>query len=117
MSKSSVKVELRALTQGIMEELWLKRVLCEIQVKVELPLKLYCDNKAAISMALNPIQHERSKYVEIYIDFIREKIEGGTICLTYLLINLQAVDVLTKVLLKFAFESCISKLACSTSMI
>ena len=110
VSKSSAEAELRALAQGIMEELWLKRVLCEIHVKVELPLKLYCDNKAAISMALNPVQHERSKHVEIDRHFIREKVEEGTICLTFLPTHLQAADVLTKALLKPAFEGCISKL-------
>ena len=83
---------IRALTQGIMEELWLKRVLSEIHVKVELPLKLYCDNKAAISMTLNPVQHERSKHVEIDRHFIRENVEEGTICLTFLPTHLQAAD-------------------------
>ena len=110
VSKSSAEAELRALAQGIMEEMWLKRVLCEIQVQVDLPLKLYCDNKAAISMALNPVQHERSKHVEIDRHFIREKVEEGTICLTFLPTHLQAADVLTKALLKPAFEGCISKL-------
>ena len=110
MSKSSAEAELRALAQGIMEELWLKRVLCEIYVEVKLPLKFYCDNKAAISMALNPVQHERSKHVEIDRHFIREKVEEGIICLTFLPTHLQAADVLTKALLKLAFESCISKL-------
>ena len=76
---------------------------------MELPLKLYCDNRATISMTLNPVQHERSKHVEIDKHFIREKFEEGTICLTYLPTS-QATDVLTKVLLKPAFENCISKL-------
>ena len=110
MSKSSAEAELRALAQGIMEEMWLKRVLCEIQVQVDLPLKLYCDNKAAISMALNPVQHERSKHVEIDRHCIREKVEEGTICLIFLPTNLQAADVLTKALLKPAFDNCVSKL-------
>ena len=93
-----------------MEQIWLKSVLCEIHVGVELLLKLYCDNKTAIIMALNPVQHERSKHVEINRHFIREKVEEGTICLTFLPTHLQAADVLTKALLKPAFESCISKL-------
>ena len=49
MFKSNVESELRALAEGIMEELWLKRVLNEIQVNVDLLLKLYCDNKAVIN--------------------------------------------------------------------
>ena len=56
----------------------------------------HCDNKAAISMALNPVQRERSKHMEIDRHFIREKVEEGTICLTFLPTHLQAADVLTK---------------------
>lgn len=48
----------------------------EIQVRVDLPLKLYCDNKAAISMVLNPVQHERLEHVEVDRHFIGEK-SGG----------------------------------------
>lgn len=62
-----------------MEELWLKRAFNEIQVKVDFPQKLYCDNKATISMTLNPIHHEKSKHVEVDRHFIREKVEEGII--------------------------------------
>jgi hypothetical protein len=43
------------LAQGICEGLWIHRVLKELKITVELPLKLYCDNKAAISIAYNPV--------------------------------------------------------------
>lgn len=82
----------------------------EIQVRVEAPLKLYCDNKTAINMALNSIQHERSKHVEIDRHFIREKVEERTICLIHLLTTLQVADVLTKGFHGPAFNNCISKL-------
>ncbi|XP_054789357.1 secreted RxLR effector protein 161-like [Prosopis cineraria] len=65
LSRSSAQSEFRALAQGITEELWIRRVMEEIQVRVDPPIKLYCDNKAAISMALNPVQHEKSKHVEV----------------------------------------------------
>lgn len=61
VSKSSAESELRVLAQEIMEELWLKWILEEIHVKVDLPPNLYYDNKAATSKALNPVQHEKSK--------------------------------------------------------
>lgn len=72
VSRSSAKSELRALAQGIIEELWIRRVMEEIQVRIDPLVKLYCDNKVAISMALNPIQHERSKLEEVDRHFIRE---------------------------------------------
>jgi len=42
-------------------------------------MKLYCDNKSAIEIANNPIQHYRTKHVEIDRHFIKEKIEDAII--------------------------------------
>ena len=84
VSKSSAESELRALAQGIMEGLWLKRVTEEAQVEISTPIKFYCDNKAALNMALNPVQHSRSKHVEVDRHFIREKVEERIICLSYM---------------------------------
>lgn len=47
------------------------------------PIKLYCDNKAAISIAHNPVnlvQYDRTKHVKIDRHFVKEKIENGLIC-------------------------------------
>jgi hypothetical protein len=38
---------------------------------------LYCDNKAAISIAHNIVQHDRTKHVEIDRHFIKEKLREG----------------------------------------
>ena len=59
IAKSSAKVEFRAIAHGICEILWLQRVLKELQRNDELHMKLYCDNKTAISIAHNPVQHNR----------------------------------------------------------
>ena len=47
------------------------------------PLMLYCDNKAILSIAQNPMQHDRTKHVEIDRHFIKEKLDLGIICMTY----------------------------------
>jgi ATP sulfurylase len=57
---------------------------------------LYCDNKAAIDIANNPIQHDRTKHVEIDRHFIKEKLDRGVICLPYVTSASQVADVLTK---------------------
>lgn len=61
MAKSSAEAEYRAMAQGVCEMLWLKRILEELGTPVSLPLKLYGGNKAAISIAQNPVQHDRTK--------------------------------------------------------
>ena len=72
-------------------------------------MKLFCDNKAAISIANNSVQHDRTKHVEIDQHFIKERQDNGSICIPYILSS-QKVDVLTKELLRQSFDSCVSKL-------
>ncbi|TYK27009.1 reverse transcriptase [Cucumis melo var. makuwa] len=78
VAKSSVETEYRAMNLGICEEIWLQKVLSDLHQKCETPLKLFCDNKAAISIANNPVQHDRTKHVEIYRHFIKERLDSGS---------------------------------------
>ncbi|RVW87496.1 hypothetical protein CK203_036334 [Vitis vinifera] len=80
--KAAVDEEVRALeknvkykAQGICEGIWLNRLLEELRVPLMHPMVLYCDNQAAISIAKNPVHHDRTKHVEIDRHFIKEKIE------------------------------------------
>ena len=75
VARSSAKAEFRAMSQGICEGIWLKRMLDEIKIPTNHPMKILCDNKAAISIAKNPVQHDRKKHVEIERHFIKEKID------------------------------------------
>ena len=76
----------------------------------EYPMKLYCDNKAAISIAHNPVHHDRTKHVEVDRHFIKEKIDLGVICMTYVPTKQQVADILTKGLPKQSFEILVDKL-------
>ena len=58
VSHSSVEVEFSVMALGICELMWLNTLLKELHVKVDEPMRLYYDNKAAISVAHNPIQHD-----------------------------------------------------------
>ena len=83
VARSSTEAEFRAMAQGICEILWLNRILKELKKPVECPLRVYCDNKAAISIAHNPVQHDRTKHIEIDRHFIKEKIDAGIICIPF----------------------------------
>lgn len=56
-------------------------------------MRLYCDNKEAINNAHNPVQHDRTKHVEIDQHFIKEKLREGIICTPYAKIGDQLVDI------------------------
>nr|KYP51535.1 Copia protein [Cajanus cajan] len=59
-------------------------------------MRLYCDNKSAISIAHNPVQHDRTKHIEVDRHFIKEKLDSGLICTPYVSTQGQLADILTK---------------------
>ena len=70
----------------------------------------YCDNKAAIDIANNPVQHDRTKHIDIYRHFIKEKLDNGIVCLPYVTSASQVADVLTKGLPERLFSTFCSKM-------
>ena len=59
---SSAESEFRGMVKGICELIWLKRLLTEIGFAPSFEIDLFCDNKAAIDIAHNPIQHDHTDY-------------------------------------------------------
>ena len=59
-----------------------------------------CDSTSAISLSKNPIQHSRTKHIEIRYHFIRDHVQKGDIELEFVSINLQWADIFTKPLFK-----------------
>ena len=95
---------------GVCETLWLKKLLDELKVAGKMPMRIYCDNKAAINISHNSVHHDRTKHVEVDRHFIKEKIDKGTICITYLPTSEQAADLLTKGLGNPLFKKLVGKL-------
>ncbi|RVW87157.1 Retrovirus-related Pol polyprotein from transposon TNT 1-94 [Vitis vinifera] len=110
VARSSAEAEFRAMAQGICEGIWLNRLLEELRVPLKHPMVLYCDNQATISIAKNPVHHDRTKHVEIDRHFIKEKIEEGVFKVSYTPTNCQTADILTKALARVNFEDLTEKL-------
>lgn len=62
------------MTLGVCELLWPEKQMKKLGLKGKIPFTLYCDNKAAISIANNQIQQDQRKYIEIDMHFINEKL-------------------------------------------
>jgi len=110
VARSSAEAEFRAMAQGICELLWLKIILEDLRIKSDAPMRLYCDNKSAISIAHNPVQHDRTKHIEVDRHFIKEKLDSGLICTSYVSSQDNLADILTKGLNSNNFERIVSKL-------
>jgi len=95
VSRSTAEAEFRAMSVCLSEMLWVKNLLTELKL-MQGTLKLWCDNKSAISIANNPVQHDRTKHVEIDRFFIKERLDDGTLQLDFVTSNEQVADCLTK---------------------
>lgn len=74
------------------------------------PMRLYCDNKSVISIAHNPVQHDRTMHIEVDRHFINDKLDSELICTPFVSVQDQVADVLTKGLPNNVFHDPISKL-------
>ncbi|GJY12748.1 hypothetical protein Tco_0382057, partial [Tanacetum coccineum] len=73
-------------------------------------IPLYCDNKSAISLCCNNVQHSRSKHINIRHHFIREQVENRVVELYFMATDYQLEDILTKALPRECFKFLLPRL-------
>ncbi|KAK9924142.1 hypothetical protein M0R45_032529 [Rubus argutus] len=83
VARSSAEAEFRSMAHGVCEMLWIRNVLKELGYKLKKSMDLHCDNTAAIAIAHNPAQHDRTKHVEIDRHFIKENLDRKVICFPF----------------------------------
>jgi len=110
VARSSAESELRALVDGISKGLWVRLILQELQLFQPVTIQVKCDNKSAIAILNNPVQHERTKHIEIDKHFFKEKIDMGIINPVYISSTDQTADIFTKGLPGPAFQKLCNKL-------
>ncbi|GJS25635.1 hypothetical protein Tco_0454267 [Tanacetum coccineum] len=61
---------------------------------------MYCDSKSAIAISCNPVQHSKTKHIDIRYHFIKEHVEKGIVKLYFVCTEYQLTDLFTKALPK-----------------
>ena len=95
ISLSTAEAEYVAAASGCTQLLWMRQTLKEYGVICD-KVPLLCDNESAIKIAYNPVQHSRTKHIEIRNHFIRDHVARGDIELIYVPTKDQLADIFTK---------------------
>jgi hypothetical protein len=65
---------------------------------------VYCDNISATYLSANPVQHQRTKHIEIDLHFVRDKVALGEARVLHVPTGLQYADIFTKGLPTSVFQ-------------
>jgi len=83
VAESTCEAEYLALCDVVKEVLWLRMMLEEIGVECKYATDIYCDNQAAMAIVKNPEHHERTKHIDIKLQFFKEAYREGKIAIEY----------------------------------
>ena len=90
---STVEVEYIIVSLCCAQILWMKQTLSDFNLSFEhVPIK--CNNASAINISKNPVQHTRTKHIEIRRHFLRDHAQKGDITLEFVSTKYQLVDIL-----------------------
>nr|GEV83971.1 hypothetical protein [Tanacetum cinerariifolium] len=73
-------------------------------------IPLYCDNKSAIALSCNSVQHSRAKHIDVWYHIKKEQVENGIMELYFIRTEYQLADIFTKPLPSERFNFLIEKL-------
>jgi hypothetical protein len=110
VAKSSCEAEYIAAGDAVGEALWLQQLLSELRIEIEGQVTIFIDNKSAMALAENPIDHKRTKHIHLRYHFIRDHVLKGDIILVYIPTNENIADLFTKATSFAIFQRLVSNL-------
>ncbi|GKA76308.1 hypothetical protein Tco_0782769 [Tanacetum coccineum] len=106
---SSTEAEYIAMSGCCAQILWMRSQLTDYGLGFN-KIPMYCDNKSAIALCCNNVQHSRSKHIDIRFHFIKEQVENGVVELYFLKTEFQLADIFIKALCRERIKFLINKL-------
>lgn len=110
VAKSTTEAEYMASSDAAQEAVWVRYLLPELGQGLDGPTTIQGDNMGAIALAKNPIDHKRTRHINVSYHFVRELIANGTLAFKYIPTNEMVADGLTKALTPAKFEGFVDML-------
>ncbi|GJS22448.1 retrovirus-related pol polyprotein from transposon TNT 1-94 [Tanacetum coccineum] len=100
---STTEAEYVSARKACQQALWMKQALIDYDVRLD-DIPIMCDNKWAIDLSKNPVQHSRTKHIEIRHHFLRDNVQKGNTSIEKVTSEDNIADILTKPLKREPFN-------------
>ncbi|GJR16214.1 ribonuclease H-like domain-containing protein [Tanacetum coccineum] len=104
LSRSSAEAEYRGVANAVAETCWIRNLLRELHTPLSSATIVYCDNVSVVYLSSNPVQHQRTKHIEIDIHFVRDLVATGQVRVLHVPSRFQYADIFTKGLPSALFD-------------
>ncbi|GKD05917.1 hypothetical protein Tco_1180891, partial [Tanacetum coccineum] len=106
---SSTEAEYISSSGCCAQILWMRSQLTDYGFQFN-KIPLYYDNKSAIALCCNNVQHSRAKHIDVRYHFIKEQVENGIVEIYFVRTKYQLANIFTKPLPRERFNFLIEKL-------
>ncbi|GJT89119.1 copia protein [Tanacetum coccineum] len=100
---STTEAEYVSAEKACQQALWMKQALVDYGISLD-DIPIMCDNKGAIDLSKNPVQHSRTKHIEIRHHFLRDNVQKGNISIEKVSSEDNIANILTKSLKREPFN-------------
>ncbi|GJV82529.1 retrovirus-related pol polyprotein from transposon TNT 1-94 [Tanacetum coccineum] len=100
---STIEAEYVSVRKACQQALWMKQALIDYGIRLD-EIPIMCDNKVAIDLSENPVQHSRTKHIEIRHHFLCNNVQKENICIEKVSSEDNIADILTKLLKREPFN-------------
>lgn len=106
MTLSTCEAEYVAASLCVRHAIWLRNLLGKLEQPQLGVTEIRVDNKSAIELSKNPVNHERSKHIDVRFHFIRDQVKEGSVELVHVASRDQVADIFTKPLPTVLLDNC-----------
>ena len=106
IATSTMEAEFVSCFEATLHGVWFRNFISGLRImdSISKPLRIYCDNSAAVFMAKNNKSGSRNKHIDIKYLAIRERVKENKVVIEHVSTVLMIVDPLTKGMPSFKFK-------------
>ena len=109
VSTSTAEAEYVAAASCCSQALWMQTQLRDYGYTLD-KIPILCDSKSAIAISANPVQHSKTKHIDIRYHFLKHHVEEGNVEMYFVSTEFQLADLFTKALDEKRFNFLVNKI-------